>query len=62
VHLLSYVVKCTVIDSSFNTQANCSKGPPSAWMHFLTRDHRTCNLTKHCSAVDASCSTENLLE
>jgi len=37
VHLLSYVVKCTVTDSPFNTQANCSKCPPSAWMHFLTR-------------------------
>jgi len=36
VHLLSYVVKCTVTDSPFNTQANCSKCPPSAWMHFLT--------------------------
>ena len=36
-HLLSYVVKCTVTDSPFNTQANCSKCPPSAWMHFLTR-------------------------
>ena len=36
-HLLRYVVKCTVTDSLFNTQANCSKCPPSAWMHFLTR-------------------------
>ena len=35
-HLLSYVVKCTVADSLFNTQATCSKCPP-AWMHFLTR-------------------------
>ena len=35
-HLLSYVVKCTVTDSSFITQANCSKRPLSAWMHFLT--------------------------
>jgi len=25
-------------------------------------DQRTCNLTKHCSVVDASCSAENLLE
>jgi len=37
VHLLSYVVKCTVTDSPFNTQADCSKCPPSASMHFLTR-------------------------
>ena len=35
--LLSYVVKCTVTDSPFNTQADCSKCPPSAWMHFLAR-------------------------
>jgi hypothetical protein len=37
VHLLSYAVKCTVTDSPFNNQANCSKCPLSAWMHFLTR-------------------------
>jgi len=37
VHLLSYVVKCRVTDSQFNTQANCSKCFPSAWMHFLSR-------------------------
>jgi len=37
VHLLIYVVKCTVTDSPFNTQANCSKCPPSAWTHFLIR-------------------------
>jgi hypothetical protein len=37
VHLFSYIVKCTVRDSPFNTQANCSKCPLSAWMHFLTR-------------------------
>ena len=36
-HLLSCAVKCTLTDSPFNTQANCSKCPPSAWMHFLTR-------------------------
>jgi len=58
-HLLSHVVKCTVTDSLFNTQANCSKCPPSAWMNILTCDQRTCNLMKHCSIVDASCSTEN---
>jgi len=37
VHLLSYVVKFTVTDWPFSTQANCLKCPPSAWMHFLTR-------------------------
>jgi hypothetical protein len=36
VHLLSYAVKRTVTDSPFNNQANCSKCPLSAWMHFLT--------------------------
>jgi len=36
VHLLSCVVKRTVTDSPFNTQANCSKCPLSAWMNFLT--------------------------
>ena len=34
---LRYIVKCTVSDSPFNTQENCLKYPPSAWMHFLTR-------------------------
>jgi len=37
VHLLSYVVKRIVTDSPSNTEANCSKCLPSAWMHFLTR-------------------------
>jgi len=36
VHLLRYVVKCTVTDLAFNTQASCWRCPPSAWMHFLT--------------------------
>jgi len=36
VHLLSYDVKCTVADLPFNTQASCSKCPPSVWIHFLT--------------------------
>ena len=36
-HLLSYVVKCTVTDLPFSTQANCSKCTPSACMHFLIR-------------------------
>ena len=36
-HLLSCVLKCAVTDSSFNTQANCSKCPPAAWINFLSR-------------------------
>ena len=35
-HLLRYVVKYTVTDSPFNTQAVFSKCP-SAWINFLTR-------------------------
>ena len=35
-HLLNYVSKCTITDSPFNTQANCSKCPLSAGIHFLT--------------------------
>jgi hypothetical protein len=37
VHLLRYVVKCTVTDSPLNTKTSCSKCPPSAWIPFLTR-------------------------
>jgi len=37
VHLLRYVVKCTVTDSPLNTQTRCSKCPPSAWIPFPTR-------------------------
>jgi len=36
VRLLRYVVKCTVTNSPFSTQASCSKCPPSAWIPFLT--------------------------
>ena len=36
-HLLRYVVKCTITDSPLNTQTSCSKCPPSAWIPFLTR-------------------------
>ena len=36
-HLLRYVVECTVTGSPFSTQANFSKCPPSAWIQFLTR-------------------------
>jgi len=37
VHLLRYLVKCTATDSPFDTQASCSKCPPSAWIHFQSR-------------------------
>jgi len=37
VHLLRYVVKCTVTDSLLNTQTSCLKCPPSVWITFLTR-------------------------
>ena len=51
--------KCTVTDSPFNTQANGSKCPPSAWIHFSgSCDQRTCNLTEHCKVVDAFCNAE----
>ena len=35
VHLLIYVVECTVTDWPLNTQTSCSKCPPSAWITFL---------------------------
>ena len=35
-HLLRYVVKCTVTDSPLNTQRSCSKCPPPARIPFLT--------------------------
>ena len=36
-HLLRHVVKRTVTDSPFNTQASCSNCPLSAWINFMTR-------------------------
>jgi len=50
VHLLRYVVKCTVTDSLFNIQASCSKCPTSAWIPFLTRVTREL-LTLRSTAV-----------
>jgi len=68
VHLLRYVVKCTVTDSSFNTQANCSKCPPSAWMHFLTRVttelvtlRSAAALLMHLAALRIRCSSSSLV-
>jgi hypothetical protein len=37
VHLLRYVVICTVTDSPLNTQSSCLKCPPSVRINFLTR-------------------------
>ena len=50
-HLLSYVVKCTVTDSTFNTQANCSKCPPSGWIHFQIRVTRELVTSRSAAAV-----------
>ena len=63
-HLLRYGVKCTVTDLLFNTQATCSKCPPSAWIHTFSDscDQRTCKLTKHSSIADVSYCAENSLE
>jgi len=49
--LLSYVVKCTSTDSLFNPQASCSKCPPSAWMHFLTRVTRELVILRSTAAL-----------
>jgi hypothetical protein len=58
VHLLRYVVKCTVTDSPFSTQASSSKCLPSAWINFLTRVIRDLVTLRRT----ASCSAENSLE
>ena len=36
-HCLRYVIKCTVTDLPFNTEASCSKCPLSACIHVLTQ-------------------------
>jgi len=51
VHLLSYIVRCTVTHWPLNTQANCSKCPPSAWMHFVTRVTRKLVTLRSAAAV-----------
>ena len=62
-HLLSYVVKCIVTDSPFNTQAKMFDGSSICLDAFSDScDQTICNLMKHCSVVDASCSAENSLE
>jgi len=68
VHLLRYVVKCSVTDSPFNTQAHCSKCRPSAWMHFLTRVtrelvnlRRTAALLMLLAALRIRCSSSFLV-
>ena len=53
----------TATDSSFNTQAKCSKCPPSASIHFVTLVTRELVTLRSTAAfVDASCSAENSLE
>ena len=55
-HLLRYIVKCTVTDSPFSTQTSCVEVSSICLDTFSDScDHRTCNLTKHCSVVDVSC-------
>ena len=50
-HLLRYVVKCTVTDSPFNTEASCSKCPPSAWINFLTCVNRELVILQSTAAL-----------
>ena len=63
-----YVVKCTVTDLPLSTQENCSKCPPSAWMHFLTRVtrelvnlRRTAALLMLLAALRIRCSSSFLV-
>ena len=50
-HLLSYVVKCTVTDWPLNIQTNCLKCPASAWMRFLTRVTRELVILRSTAAL-----------
>jgi len=58
VNLLRYVVKCTVTDSPFGTQASCSKCPPPAWITFLARVTREL-VTLRSTAVLRKRKTKN---
>ena len=67
-HLLRYVVDCTVTYSPFNTKANYSKCPPSAWIHFLTRVtselvtlRNTAALFMLLAALSIRCSSSSLV-
>ena len=60
-HLLSYVVKCTVTDSPFSTEANCWKCPPSAWMHFLTHVTRELVNLRSIAALKILWSSSSLV-
>jgi len=51
VHLLRYVVKCTVTDSPFNIQASCSNCPPSAWI--VLRKVRSSLVTRVRKGIEA---------
>ena len=67
-HLLRCAVKCTLTDSPFNTQASCSKCPPSAWIHYLTSVTReivtlrsTVALLMLIAALRIGCSSSSLV-
>jgi hypothetical protein len=62
-HLLRYVVKCTVNRLAVKHSSKLFKVSSICLDTFSDScDQRTCNLTKHCGVVDASCSAENALE
>ena len=59
-HLLSYVVKCTVTDSPFQHSSKLFEVSSFCLDAFSDScNQRTCKLMKHCGVVDASCSAEN---
>jgi len=60
VHLLRYVVK--IYSYRFAIEHSNKLFEVSSICLDTFSDQRTCNLTKHCSVVDASCSAENSLE
>jgi hypothetical protein len=63
VHLLRYVVKCTVTDSFFHHSIKLFEVSSICLDTFSDScDQRTCKLRKHCGAVDASCRAEKWLK
>ena len=50
-HLLWYFVECTFTHSPFNTKANFSKCPLSAWIPFLTRVTRELVILRSTTAL-----------
>ena len=49
-HLLRYIVKCTVTDLPLETQASCSC-PPYVWINFLTRVTRELVILQSTAAL-----------